>query len=701
MTCERALFIDSHDIAKCRDALAQNSLLGKTLRHYQAQAAAWLAAPVVIPGHGEGGGPEHLQHKTHYQMLHLAGWLWQFTQDPVWRDKIIAVLSGYADIYPHLGNATSKDTNPPGRLFHQTLNEDMFLLYAAHAWSCVKESTAAQTREHIENNLLRLMATEAVETHAATFDIVHNHGIWSVAAVGLCGYALNDQSLVDAALYGLKGDSQSGGFMAQISQLFSCDGFYVEGLYYQRFALRPLLMFAQAISRFQPELNIWQFAGKRIKAACYALFALAFPDGTLPALNDASKTMNLKDEGAVLAVSLCRQHYGPDARLAALAAWQGKLWPCAGALLLDREQPAGPYPTWPGGIWRDGPQGDKGGVGVLRKDCSQGDQTMALLWWGGHGDISGMHSALNHGHFDGLHLSLFNRGKEVLQDYGFGRWVNVEPKFGGRYIAENNSYCKQTVAHNTVTVDSGCQHQGNKTLATGDHGETHFFQGNHTLGSGMSAIARHYWPDVTQQRTVLLLTLPACPRPLLVDLFRLQSPTPHQYDYCLHIRGQRIASNISLQSKPQLAPLGNAHGYQHLWDCARGAIPTGEHSQISWLDGDTYYTITTAMPAGGELIIARTGASDPDNNLRTEPCWIWRTHASDTLFATVLESHGEFDEASEYSVDARGKVSQVNICEDSARRTQLQITFTDGSAALVTVDNRPGSGGFDAQLIAG
>lgn len=97
------------------------------------------------------------------------------------------------------------------------------------------------------------------------------------------------------------------------------------------------------------------------------------------------------------------------------------------------------------------------------------------MWYGQHGSIPRLHSALNHGHFDGLHLSLFSGGREFLRDYGFGRWVNVEPKFGGRYIPENNSYCKQTVAHNTVVVDGQSQNGGNSLEAETRWGEPHFF----------------------------------------------------------------------------------------------------------------------------------------------------------------------------------------------------------------------------------
>lgn len=693
MPADSSLFLTAHDLADLRDHLIRDTLMGRTLREQQQRLERWLQTPVWIPGHGEGGGAEHTQHKTHYQMIDLAGLHWLLTDDTRYRDRLLQVLSGYADLYPTLGSAVSRDSNPPGRLFHQTLNEDMFLLYAACGWQCVKGSASDQQRQHIETHLLRAMATEATTTHAATFDIVHNHGIWSVAATAICGYVLSDRTLVDISLHGLQGDDVSGGFFAQLSQLFSIDGYYIEGLYYQRFALRPVLLLAEAIARCDPELAIWQYGDRLIHRACRALFDMAFPDGTLPALNDASKTMNLRDEGAIMAASLCRQHEGSDESLTALARYQQTVWPCRGGLQLseDVEQPFTPLPR-PALLFRDGVSGERGAGGILRQG-SGSEESMAMLWWGGHGNIAGLHSALNHGHFDSLHLSWFTRGHEVLQDYGFARWVNVEPKFGGRYVPENNRYAKQTVAHNTVVVDEGCQNQGDKAVAAGHHGDTHFFidRGAH---QGMSAFASDDWPGVHQQRSVLLLRLPQCEHPLLLDLFALTSDAPHQYDYCQHTLGQLIDVSVPLTAPTVRQPLGEACGYQHLFDCARAPVAAGESAQLRWLLGSGFYTTTCVMPESGTLIVARSGASDPQANLREEPVWIWRQQAASTLFACVVESHGDFDESQEISLRARGNVKGITVMQHDRQLTQVTLTFHQGEPCTVSIDNRPGHGSF-------
>ncbi|MGV8925865.1 MAG: heparinase II/III domain-containing protein [Ewingella sp.] len=689
MTDWKPLFISPDEAQQLRAELEADSLMGHVLREQIAALDSYIAQPIEIPGHGEAGGPEHARHKQNYLYINLAGRLFMICGRQAYRDFALNLLNGYAAIYPSLGSNVSKDSNAPGRLFHQTLNENMFMLYAVEGYHCIMPTLTVAECDLIESQLFCVMADDALTRHAKDFDIVHNHGVWSVAAAAVCGYVMGDRKLVEKALYGLKGDSESGGFFAQLSQLFSPDGYYIEGPYYQRFALRPMLLLAEAIYRRQPELQIYQFRGQIIRKTCEALMQCAFPDGTLPALNDASKSMNIHDDGAVVAVSVCFHRYGHHPQWIATACQQSNLWVSAAGLALSvamQDQPV-PQHNWGSLTLSDGPEGEQGELAILRHQDARGDLAMALMWYGQHGSIPRLHSALNHGHFDGLHLSLFNNGRESLRDYGFGRWVNVEPKFGGRYIPENNSYCKQTVAHNTLVVDEQSQNQGQSSEAEKRWGERHFFVTDHPDGQGMSARLHGYYPGIMMQRTVLMLHLPEFEQPLLVDVFRVISALTHQYDYCLHHLGQFVRSDAELQVPETLRPLGTHHGYQHLWDCARADVAAGESVLFSWLDGHSYTTLVSAMPSGGELIVARSGASDPHFNLRNEPALLLRQHGANALFASVIESHGSFDEATETSRDARGKVARVSVFSHSAAQSEIHIYCIDARILRVMINN--------------
>ncbi|AHG21900.1 chondroitin lyase [Chania multitudinisentens RB-25] len=691
MQAYQPVLISFEEAQKLRHALGSGGLIGRTLAAQIERLENYRQHPLVFPGHGEAGGIEHNHHKQNYIHLNLAGRLFLITGNAAYRDFALQILSGYADLYPTLGNALSKDSNPPGRLFHQTLNENMWLLYGAEAYSCIRHTLMPEQREHIENNLLREMVYQAVVIHANEFDIVHNHGLWSVAAVGICGYVLNDQEMVDNALYGLRRDSVSGGFLAQLTQLFSPDGYYMEGPYYHRFAIRPLMMFAEAIARRQPELDIYQFNHQVIKRTSDALMATAFPDGTLPALNDSSKSMDINDEGIVIATSVCFARYQQPDVLIAMAQHQGEVWVSAAGLHLSiaAEQAAHQQFNWGSVVLNDGADGQQGGVGILRQLDAESDLNMALLWFGQHGSDAQLHSALDHGHFDGLHLSLFNRGREYLRDYGFGRWVNVEPKFGGRYIPENKSYCKQTIAHNTVTVDGCSQNNGDTETAQQRWGELHFVVREHAFGQGISAIARDYYPGVDMQRSVLMLKLAGFAKPLIVDLFRLTSHQSHQYDYALHYQGQIVRTDFDYQTHSTLSPLGEQHGYQHLWELGRAHFAQDRSVLVSWLDGNSYYSYLCALPAGGNVIFANIGANDPHFNLRNEPALVIRSQGENKLFASVYETHGYFNEATESSTGARGQVERVEVVGHDDDVSVVRLYLQDQRVLMIVVCNRP------------
>lgn len=685
------LLMNFEEAAELAKELGKDTLLGNALARDIAQTDAYMAnVGIEVPGHGEGGGYEHNRHKQNYIHMDLAGRLFLITGEQKYRDYIVELLTAYATVYPTLESNVSRDSNPPGKLFHQTLNENMWMLYSSCAYSCVYHTLEESQKRQIEDDLFKHMIHMFVVTYGHDFDIVHNHGLWAVAAVGICGYAINDQESVDKALYGLKLDKVSGGFLAQLDQLFSPDGYYMEGPYYHRFSLRPIYLFAEAIERRQPELGIYEFNDSVIKTTSYAVFKTAFPDGTLPALNDSSKTISINDEGVIMATSVCYHRYEQTEVLLGMANHQQNVWVHKAGLTLSQAVEAAddikPF-SWGSLFMTDGPQGEKGGVSILRHRDVKDDDTMALIWFGQHGSDHQYHSALDHGHYDGLHLSVFNRGNEVLHDYGFGRWVNVEPKFGGRYIPENKSYCKQTVAHNTVVVDQKTQNNFNTALAESKFGQKHFFLTEDQKFQAMSGTISEYYEGVDMQRSVLLPELEEFEKPLVIDVYRITAETEHEYDLPYHHKGQIIRTDFDYQTESKLRPLGDSDGYQHLWNVASGNVEGS--SLVSWLHDSSYYSLVSAAPTGSQVIFARTGANDPDFNLRSEPTLILRQKAKDHVFASVLETHGYFNESIEASVGARGLVEAVQVIGHNATGTVVEISLTTGKKYVFAISNKP------------
>ena len=690
------LLMSYEQAAELRQHIGADSLIGRSIATEIAALEAYMPIGIEIPGHGEAGGYEHNRHKQNYIHLDLAGRLYLITEDKRYLDYATEVLVEYAKVYKHRELNISRDSNKPGRLFHQTLNENMWMLYSSCAYSCIRHELSEDQQLLIENDLFKVMLEMFVETYAENFDIIHNHGLWSVASAGICAYAINDQATVDKAIYGLKGDSVTGGFIAQLTQLFSPDGYYMEGPYYHRFSLRPIFLFAETIERRQPEIGIYQLKDEVIKTTAYAVMSTAFPDGTLPALNDSSRTMDIKDLGILLATNICFDRYEQNDTLLAMAKHQDEVWVHnTGATLsnaLANNADVANF-NWGSLSLTDGAQGECGGVTILRHRDAKSDDSMALLWYGQHGSDAKLHSALDHGHFDGLHLSLFNNNQEFTNDYGYGRWVNIEPKFGGRYIPENITYCKQTIAHNTVVVDGISQNQGSTAIAQKHNGEKHFTilaedNSGETKLQAMSAFARDYYPGIDQQRTVILVELDGFEKPLIIDLFRMISDEQHSYDYPVHYKGQIIRTDFEYTTNKSLSTVGTESGYQHLWNLGQGKVE--KSSLTTWLMGDTYYSLISSANDDSEVIFARTGANDPDFNLRSEPMFILRQKAASHLFANVYETHGYFNEAIEASLNARGRVTSVEVLQADDIASVVALHLDDESHVKVCVSNAVG-----------
>ncbi len=645
--------------------LGQNRLLDQTFNAVVAEIDVVLANPIEVPQPGEAGGYEHEKHKQNYREMKKAGLLFQITGNEKYAEFVKAMLLEYATMYPDLGPHPLSHKQKPGKLFHQMLNEAVWLVNVSQAYDCVYNWLSKKDRKMIEKNIFDLMVEWFTVENAHEFDRIHNHGTWSAASVGMIGYVLGNQDWINMALYGTNGKGE-GGFIKQLDLLFAPDGYYMEGPYYVRYALRPFLLFAEVIERNQPELQIYEYRNQIIKKAFYSAIHTSYPNGVFPPINDASRTMNMKAPGLVMGTSLIYSRYDSDPSLLSLAKYQQQVMLNGNGLKL-----AGDYTkaeniadfTWTSVEFLDGYDGNQGGLGILRSGSGR-DQTVLLMKYGVHG--------LGHGHFDKLHFIYYDQEREVIPDYGFVRWVNIEPKFGGRYLSENTTYGKQTIAHNTVVVDQTSQNNFNRKEADKVSGKRHFFDADNPQIQVMSARADVYYPGVEMQRTMFLITPKGYEYPLVVDLYRLESDTRHEYDYPLHYNGQLISVDMEYKAfTSKQKTIGDNYGYQHLWLEAEGKIDDG--LKFTWLDGSRYYSIVTSGNTGSQVLFGRIGANDPNFNLRPEPVVIMRREASDHLFASVIHPHGFFSEAGEISRQANTFIESVNVIGHSADGSVIEI----------------------------
>ncbi|EGR0709708.1 heparinase II/III family protein [Vibrio alginolyticus] len=685
MTTQPILLTEA-EVELLRKEVGKPSLMGKSIEANRKELEAFMRLPLDVPGHGEAGGYEHNRHKQNYTYMNLAGRLFLITQEEKYAQFVKDLLAIYAEKYLTFDFHVQKNTNPTGRLFHQILNEHCWLMFTSLAYSCVASVMTEEERTAVVERIFEPMLDMFTVKYAHDFDRIHNHGIWAVAAVGICGLAIGKPEYLEMSVYGQDRDD-TGGFLAQISQLFAPSGYYMEGPYYHRYAIRPTCVFAEVVHRHMPEVDIYNYKDKVIGNTVQAMLATAYPNGEFPALNDASRTMSITDMGVQVAVSVYSKHYGMDDNILGMAKIQNAVWmhPCGLELsqaydkaIADREIG---MPFWPSVELNEGPTGNNGAQGFIRMQDKTGDVSQLVMNYGQHG--------MGHGNFDTLGITFFNRGQEVLREYGFCRWVNVEPKFGGRYLDENKSYARQTIAHNAVTIDEQCQNGFDVDRADSVHGLPHFFKVEGTEINGMSAFANDHCPNTDMQRSVFMLNLDELEAPLLLDLYRIEDEGEHQYDYSHQYDGQIVRTNFDYQSFGELSTLGDDFGYQHLWKVASGTVQ--DTALVSWLQNNTYYTwLGTSSSAkqngDNEVIFTRTGANDPSFNLRSEPAFILRNKGESTLFASVLETHGYFNEEFEQSVNARGQVKDIRVVGYNAVGSIVEIT-TEKSLVTVMISN--------------
>lgn len=690
MTTQPILLTEA-EVELLRKEVGKPSLMGKSIEANRKELEAFMRLPLDVPGHGEAGGYEHNRHKQNYTYMNLAGRLFLITQEEKYAQFVKDLLAIYAEKYLTFDFHVQKNTNPTGRLFHQILNEHCWLMFTSLAYSCVASVMTEEERTAVVERIFEPMLDMFTVKYAHDFDRIHNHGIWAVAAVGICGLAIGKPEYLEMSVYGQDRDD-TGGFLAQISQLFAPSGYYMEGPYYHRYAIRPTCVFAEVVHRHMPEVDIYNYKDKVIGNTVQAMLATAYPNGEFPALNDASRTMSITDMGVQVAVSVYSKHYGMDDNILGMAKIQNAVWmhPCGLELsqaydkaIADREIG---MPFWPSVELNEGPTGNNGAQGFIRMQDKTGDVSQLVMNYGQHG--------MGHGNFDTLGITFFNRGQEVLREYGFCRWVNVEPKFGGRYLDENKSYARQTIAHNAVTIDEQCQNGFDVDRADSVHGLPHFFKVEGTEINGMSAFANDHYPNTDMQRSVFMLNLDELEAPLLLDLYRIEGEGEHQYDYSHQYDGQIVRTNFDYQSFGELNTLGDDFGYQHLWKVASGTVQ--DTALVSWLQNNTYYTwlgtsssakaIVDENTRDNEVIFTRTGANDPSFNLRSEPAFILRSKGESTLFASVLETHGYFNEEFEQSVNARGQVKDIRVVGYNAVGSIVEIT-TEKSLVTVMISN--------------
>ncbi|MCM4151464.1 heparinase [Arenibacter sp. N53] len=690
------LILTKAGVEKIKAELGKVPLFDATVSATKAEVDAEIALGIHTPIPKDySGGYTHERHKRNFLILQKAGVLFQILDDEKYAIYVRDMLFQYEAMYKDLPIHPQQRSYARGKLFWQCLNDSNWLVYVSQAYDCIYDWLPPKERKKLEKNLFRPFADFISIKNPQFFNRVHNHSTWGNAAVGMIGLVMNDEELIQRALYGIKNDGleidakdndggfiklpgQKPGFLSNIDEPFSPDGYFTEGPYYQRYAMYPFLIFAEGLHNVKPEYKIFEHKDSVLLKSVNTLLNLSDPDGEFFSLNDAQKGMSYYSRELVTAVDIAYYFGGNNPQLLSIAEKQGSVLLDDSGLAVAlgvRDGKAQPFIKKSINL-SDGADGKQGGVGILR----YGTEDLTLVFkYAAQG--------LSHGHYDKLSFSLFEKGDEVIQDYGLARFVNIEQKGGGNYLKENTTWAKQTIAHNTIVQNETSHFNGEYEIGSKYHSELYFYDASNIEVQVVSAKEKNAYPGTEMHRTMAIIKDENFEKPFVLDILKVNSSNPNQYDLPLYFIGQVLQVNFDYESPLTLDTLGKENGYQHLYLEGKGS-PTRDNTQFSWLDNGRFYTYTSATKKSDELLFTRIGANDPEFNLRREAAlMIRRKNTGNTVFASVIEPHGSYSTVSEFAVNSNSSILNLKVVHDDAEYTAVAVKDVNGGECLMIISN--------------
>lgn len=453
-----------------------------------------------------------------------------------------------------------------GRRYCQLLDEATSLITLSEAYDLLAGAPelTAEDRAALERGLLGDPAREIMRFQAFTGQR-NNHQTWFNAAYAAVGLATGDTNLLREAVYGAHG------LLWQLDESVTSDGLWYEGaLAYHFYALQAVMKTLEAAGRAG-----WTFRDNaRLKSLWLGPLQLAYPNGECPVFHDSDPT-SLAGRRAFY--QWAADYFG-DPVFATYAA-----------------PTSAPTAAMPGSTNLAGI-----GLAVLRRGSGD-NAACAMMDYGLHGD--------HHGHPDKLGIVLYGLGRELMLDPGRISYS----------VPEYQTWCRTTVAHNTLVVDGRDQ--------TADCGRLVFFRETPRFAAAL-AVSDGAYPGRRLSRFLLLAD------GILVDLLAVDGERPAAFDWVAHVRGTLACdAPLALRDKP----LATANGYQHLRDLREGASPGAAVFDAKQGDGRTMriWCLDT-----GETTLA-TGTGIGYTLKDTVPFLMRRRKAGQALFATVYDLSGD------------------------------------------------------------
>ncbi len=570
------LFLNNHEIAKLKAFIEREPWLKEFVGNFLDRSRKQLSE-LPMPndkGHNNRGVA------TRAHELAIA---YVLTDEKPFAEAAAKILTAYIPLYKNYPVTRTK-----GKAMSSTLDETRWAVDYASAYDLVYSAgvLSEEQKQGIERDVLKPCGEVL---RICNHRYRSNWRARALAGAGLVGFCINDRDLIEESIHGYRDESGRvvrDGLLHHISMAVLADGIFYERSYgYQSFTADSYCILMEAARH--SGVDLWHVAvpahplgagadverafgptgAKTIKPMFDALFYRTFSDGTVPVVANAG---NDDFVGWRYYEACWREYKDPKFAFAARIPG-GTKRPWADPKLAEKTRLRSPtelvwmVPDLPEGHFSLADDAKIGNTGVHKNACSlMPSGGYAMLRQSADPDAVGVGMTFGrwgsgHSHADKLSIVVSNGQDKLIREVkGFG--------YGDR---EYLTWDRQTIAHNTVTVDETSQApqgDGDNEWAIPAPGE--IVRGRPMLfhpGERMKVFRAEMVdgnPGVRLERTLVLVDS------VLVDFFRCLSDERHTYDYALHIEGE-----FPDPTEAEAGTFSDAYGYKHITELRRSEAP--------------------------------------------------------------------------------------------------------------------------------
>src|SRR5215217_1656471 len=196
-------FFTQAELSLVKKDIFRYPLLQQSFMEIKTDVDKWLGKDVDVPfPKDQAGGYTHDRHKANYLLMFNSGVMYNLTNDGRYATLVKVMLLKYASLNPQLKKHPQATSSSPGRIFWQALNDANWLVYAGLAYDLVYNAITPAERTAIETGAFKPEVDYFTRDLKSWFNLIHNHGVWACAGVGIVGIASNNSEYVQMALYG-------------------------------------------------------------------------------------------------------------------------------------------------------------------------------------------------------------------------------------------------------------------------------------------------------------------------------------------------------------------------------------------------------------------------------------------------------------------------------------------------------------------